>query len=95
MLKVKHAISAELDRTLTSMVEDRKEELRTLKGEVKDLQHQLVVAARSSARVAKGLRNQRDAALGKVSEYRSYATKYQRELVAARNEIKKLLKERE
>ena len=90
-MKVKHAISAALDRTLTSMVENHKEALRTLRGEIGDLQHQLVVAAR----VAKGLRKQRDAALGKVSEYRSYATKYQRELVAARNEIKKLLKERE
>lgn len=68
--------------------------------EVKALRQRLLQEAttmqrrvRTLTREVQGLRRQRDTALGKVAEYRSYATKYQRELVAARKEIKQLLKD--
>lgn len=57
--------------------------------EVKSLQRQLG----NVQRLANKLRTQRDTFKGKAAEYRSYASKYQRDLVAARDELKQLMKE--
>lgn len=47
-------------------------------------------AVANADRVARNLRNQRDRAKGKTVEYKGYVTKYQRELVAARAELRVL-----
>lgn len=60
----------------------------TAQAEIKTLKRKLGTA-QSAANLA---RRQRDTFKGKAAEYRTYASKYQRELAEARREIKELRK---
>lgn len=81
-MKSKFPIINDLDRLLTAINVEAALELAQYKRKVS-----------TATREVQGLRRQRDAALGKAAEYKGYAQRYQRELIAARNEIKQLRKE--
>ena len=101
-MTAKHLLTRALDQLLTETEARHDAELKALRAantqqlnemreavaaETKELRRQV----RSGAALANTLRNQRDLARGSAAEYKGYSSKYQRELVAARKEIRQLV----